>query len=190
MDIDRVPFCGSTIQKRFSVLREGRVLGKVPRDRVRIDDGSRHQMSSRGKFFHISRWFSSNSSAVSVMFKSAHRPLPLHRGFKSVDSLRSFSACVKSSCCFSGGRERTVSKDGFFEGHPMPLPIVFRYQESERGPVCLIVSSKLRGSGRLGLRLPASRASHQGLLPRRGCGGPRSSARRAWRRRGRQRGCG
>jgi len=43
------------------------------------------------------------------------------------------------------------------------------------------------GSGRRDWRLPASTANHPGLLPHRGCGGPRPSARRIWRRHARQR---
>ena len=66
-------------------------------------------MSSRGKFFHISRWFSSESSAVKVMFKWAQSPLPLQRGFKTWDSTRSFSACAKISRCYSGERVCTAS---------------------------------------------------------------------------------
>jgi len=86
-DVDGMTFRGSLVESGFSSFRKGRVPCKIPSDRVGIDDNGRHQLSSRGKFFHISRWFSSISSAVSVMFKSAHSPLPLHRGFKGVDSL-------------------------------------------------------------------------------------------------------
>ena len=43
------------------------------------------------------------------------------------------------------------------------------------------------GSGRRHWRLPASTASHRGLVPHRGCVCPHSSARRSWRRPCRQR---
>ena len=45
------------------------------------------------------------------------------------------------------------------------------------------------GSARRDWRLPASTASHRGLLPYRGCGGPPPNAGRPWRRRVRQRRC-
>jgi hypothetical protein len=46
------------------------------------------------------------------------------------------------------------------------------------------------GSARRDWRLPASTASHRGLLPHRGCGDPLPIARRFWRRHGRRRRCG
>jgi hypothetical protein len=45
------------------------ISSEVPENGVGIGDNRGHQ-KSRGKFFHISRWFSSISSALSVMFKS------------------------------------------------------------------------------------------------------------------------
>jgi len=48
-------------------------------------------------------------------------------------------------------------------------------------------TSASHGSGRRHWRLPASRASHRGLLPHRECVCPRSSARQSWRRPCRQR---
>jgi len=55
--------------------------------RPSIGEDCGHQ-KSRGKFFHTSRRFSSISSAVSVMLKSAQRRLMLLNGFLGVTSSR------------------------------------------------------------------------------------------------------
>jgi hypothetical protein len=54
-------------------------------------------------------------------------------------------------------------------------------------PRCEAITSASHGSGRRDWRLPASTASHRGLLRHREYGGRHPSAPRLWRRRGRQR---
>jgi hypothetical protein len=107
-NVDGISVLGRGIKRFRSLFRKLWISREVPNDRVGIGNDRRHQ-NSRGKFFHISRWFSSISSAVSVMFKSAQRPLMLLNGFLGAASTRIWLACSKSSFCFSGGSDRTAS---------------------------------------------------------------------------------
>src|SRR5579863_3623445 len=67
-------------------------------------EDSRHQEMSRGKLPHISRRASAISSSVMWMFRSAHSPRRLRRGFFGPPFF-SFRKSTKSntSFCFSGG---------------------------------------------------------------------------------------
>ncbi len=65
---------------------------------------------SRGKLPHISRRASAISSSVICMFRSAHNPRRLRRGF--ADPFFSFKESTNSSTsfCFSGGKSRSFSR--------------------------------------------------------------------------------
>src|SRR5258708_7148587 len=65
---------------------------------------------SRGKLPHISRRASAMSSSVMWVFKSAHNPSKLRRGFFAPPFF-SFRKSTKSntSFCFSGGKSRSFS---------------------------------------------------------------------------------
>ena len=76
---------------------------------MRIEN-SGHQEMSRGKLLHISRRASAISSSVMWMFRSAHKPRRLRRGFFGPPFF-SFRKSTKSktSFCFSGGKSRSFS---------------------------------------------------------------------------------
>src|ERR1022692_2902356 len=89
---------------------ERRIVGEIPKRRVRIDNQAGFQTSSRGKLPHISRRVWEMSSSVIEMLRSFQSPRSGLRG--SFAGVRDCRRSVKSStsCCFSGGSMRTFSR--------------------------------------------------------------------------------
>ena len=83
---------------------------QVPDTGVGIDHNRGHQMSSLGKFRHMSRRFSSISSGDREIPRSAHSPLTLLKGIFLPASSRNLAAWFRTSCCFSAGNARTASR--------------------------------------------------------------------------------
>ena len=101
---------GCPVECRGSPGGKTSIARQIPDDGVRIDGDRRHQISSLGKFVHISRWFSSISSAESEIPRSAQRPLMLLKGFLGAVSSRRRVAWINISCCLSAGNARTASR--------------------------------------------------------------------------------